>query len=132
MAYWQREDLARARAYADSALPGSAAQAAAAPGDAQAAALHGLMLAYAGKAGAARAEAVRALRLVGAAPGANAAYVRINYVRTLLALGDRDESVEELERLLGIGYVLTPAWLRIDPTFHTLKGHPAFERLIAN
>ena len=132
VAYWQRGDLARARAYADSALPGSEAQAAASPGDAQAASLHALMLAYAGRGEQARAEAERVLRLVGTGSDANASYARINYVRALLALGDRDRAVAELERVLGMGYLLTPAWLRVDPTFRTLKGHPRFERLIGS
>jgi serine/threonine-protein kinase len=130
VAYWQRGDLVRARAYADSALPASAAQAAASPADAQVAGLHAVMLAYVGREGQARAETERAMRLVGNGSDANAAYVRINHIRALLALGDRDGAVAELERVLAMGYLLTPAWLRIDPTFRTLKGHPGFERLI--
>ena len=131
VAYWQRGDPVRARAYADSALPASAAQAAASPGDAQVASLHALMLAYAAQAGPARAEAERARRLVGNATDATAAYVHILYTRTLLALGDRDAAVAQLEWVLRMGYFLTPAWLRIDPTYRSLKGHPGFDRLIA-
>jgi len=33
--------------------------------------------------------------------------------------------------LLTTPYVLSPGWLRIDPTFAPLKGNPRFERLVA-
>ena len=55
MAYWQRGEPLKARAYADSALAASKSQAEAAPKDAQLPVLYGLVLAYAGKAAEARA-----------------------------------------------------------------------------
>jgi hypothetical protein len=33
--------------------------------------------------------------------------------------------------LVKLPYFVTPAWLRIDPTWAPLKGNPRFERLIA-
>jgi hypothetical protein len=32
--------------------------------------------------------------------------------------------------LLKIPYVLSPGWLKIDPTFAPLRGNPRFERLV--
>jgi hypothetical protein len=31
-----------------------------------------------------------------------------------------------------VPYILTPAWMRIDPMFAPLKGYPRFENLLAN
>jgi hypothetical protein len=40
--------------------------------------------------------------------------------------------VDEIEEVLQAptGWV-TPAWVRIDPTFASLRGNPRFERIIA-
>jgi hypothetical protein len=34
-------------------------------------------------------------------------------------------------KLLKIPYYLSPAWLRIDPNFAPLTGHPRFEKIIS-
>jgi hypothetical protein len=46
-------------------------------------------------------------------------------------LGERDKAIDQLERLLAIPYFLSPQWLRIDPTFASLRGHARFQRLTA-
>ena len=53
-------------------------------------------------------------------------------VRVYILTGETEKALDMLEPLLRFhaGY-LTPAWLRIDPTFAPLKGNPRFEKLIA-
>jgi len=43
----------------------------------------------------------------------------------------RSQTLDLLEQLLARPYYLSPGWLRIDPTFAPLKGHPRFEKLAA-
>jgi TolB-like protein/DNA-binding SARP family transcriptional activator len=45
------------------------------------------------------------------------------------ALGEVDEAVTLLERLLDIPSFYSPAWLPLDPYLKPLHGHPRFERL---
>ncbi len=131
-AYWERGDKAMARAYADSALAPSAAQVAASPGDAQVRSLYALMLAYVGRAAEARAEADTAASLTTTTASANNhSYAIMQRARILLAIGDTDRALDAIELLLKQPYMVTPAWLRVDPTFAALKGNPRFERLAA-
>jgi hypothetical protein len=59
-------------------------------------------------------------------------YLRHVLARLYLHTGERDKAVDLLEKLLARPYFLTPAWLRIDPSFAPLKGYPRFERLVAS
>jgi tetratricopeptide (TPR) repeat protein len=132
-AAWQAGDTAKARAYADSGLAESAKQAAAAdlalrPDDAQLHALHGLLLAYLGRGTEARAAMARAL--AAQTEGIQRAYVLLNAARVELALGDRRKAVAYLEDAQKIDKRLNGNWLSLDPTFASLKGEPAFARLL--
>jgi serine/threonine-protein kinase len=51
--------------------------------------------------------------------------------RIYAMVGEYDAAVDRLEHLLSIPGHLTPAWLRIDPTWDPLRGHPGFQRLVA-
>jgi serine/threonine-protein kinase len=130
--YWTRGDLAMARAYADSALPLSEEQATASPTDPQPAVLYALMLAYSGRRTEASAVLNHALALV--KPGqydASAVYSQHVAVRAYLALGEHEQALGLLERLLTMPYHISPAWLQLDPTFAPLRGNPSFEKLTA-
>ena len=51
--------------------------------------------------------------------------------RIYLLAGEREKALDLLEQLLARPYYLSPGWLRIDPTFASLKGNPRFEKLAA-
>jgi tetratricopeptide (TPR) repeat protein len=131
--YLLRGDTARSRVWGDTARAHFAAQLRDVPGDAQLHSLYGMALAYAGRREEAVAEGERGVAL---APTAENAFPAGPYLEHLLArihllTGQPEKALDSLERLLRIPYYLSPGWLRIDPTFASLRGNPRFERLIA-
>jgi serine/threonine-protein kinase len=128
--YWLRGDQARARAYADSAraaLEGDLAK----QDDAQLHVLLGVALAYLGR----RAEAVReGERAVGMAPISKDAfigtYLQHQLARIYIVVGEPDKAIDQLGPLLEVPYFLSPAWLKIDPTFDPLRSNPRFQQLV--
>ena len=132
-AHWIRGRRDVARAYADSGLVPSRAQVDAAPTDPSPLALYGVMLAYAGRKQEAIAAGRRAIALADAQPeGFLRHYDRLQLVRILLAVGEPEEAITELERFVDQrGSYITSAWLRIDPLFDGLRGNPRFDRLAA-
>ncbi len=128
--YHLRGDSARTRAYADTALPIFSAQVKAAPKDDQRHIFRGLALAYLGQ----RAEAIReGQRGIAIRPTSQDAlygpYDEHLMARIYIVLGEQEKALDVLEKLLKEPYFLTPAWLRIDPNFKTLRGNPRFEKL---
>jgi eukaryotic-like serine/threonine-protein kinase len=128
---WQRADSARARAYADSAIaqlnPGLRADST----NWQSLLFRGLMLAYVGK----RAEAIRdrdrglALSQTQGDEWSGVPYAEHLAARIDVAIGDRDAAIAQLRVILAKPYVISPAWLRIDPAWNFLRGDPRFEKL---
>ncbi len=58
-------------------------------------------------------------------------YPRVwDQARIDVMVGDYDAALGRLEYLLSIPGDLTPAWLRVDPTWDPLRGHPGFEKLV--
>jgi tetratricopeptide (TPR) repeat protein len=130
-AYALRGDSSRARAYADSANVFFEEEIRATPNDYQTRMARALDLAYLGR----KTDAVReGERVVAARPVSKDAYTGAYFqhqlARIYLLAGKPDQAIDRLERLLKIPYFLSPEWLRIDPTFESLRSHPRFQELI--
>jgi eukaryotic-like serine/threonine-protein kinase len=124
-------NLAKARAYADSAQIGFREELRDAPDDAQRRVLRGLALAYLGR----KAEAIReGRRGVALLPIGRDAYfgpyLQHQLAHLYLLVGEQEKALDYLEPLLKLPYVLSRGWLKIDPNFDPLRGNPRFERLL--
>jgi hypothetical protein len=129
--YWLRGDRARTRVYADSARLALEQQLQATPQDDQRHVFLGLALAYLGQKAAAIREGERGVALlpISRAPR-EGAYTQHQLVRIYLLLGEPEKALDQLEPLLKIPYYLSPGWLKIDPTFASLRDNPRFQRLV--
>jgi serine/threonine-protein kinase len=129
---------ALSRIYADSARIAIEADLATAPriiggpSESQEHVLLGVAYAYLGRAADAVREGERGVALEPVSRDAYAGpYVQHQLARIYTLLGQQDRAVSTLAPLLKIPYYLSPAWLRIDPTFAPLRDNPAFKRLVA-
>ena len=131
---WSRGDVRRARLYADSAIGPATAVRRANPGNADAHALLAVAEAYVGS----REQAVRDAHAgVALAPQRRgddaAAYDQVQLARVFTILGEADSAAAALEPLPATSPLFwSRAWLRIDPTWITLRTNPRFQRLIAD
>jgi tetratricopeptide (TPR) repeat protein len=127
--YGLRGEMAKARAYADSARLAFEEQLKLTPNDAQLHALHGVALAYLGKRDAAVAEGERSLELLPLDKDAFSGPYDLHQVaRIYVMTGHQDKAIDALEKLLQRPYYLSPGWLRVDPNFEPLRGNPRFEK----
>jgi tetratricopeptide (TPR) repeat protein len=131
--YWLAGDTAHARRYADSARVAFETQLRATPDASYQHLDRGLALAYLGPHAAAVGEGERGLALAQATGDEyfNIPYARHVLARLYVAVGDHAHALDQLDSLLAKPYFISPAWLRIDPTWAPLKSDPRFERLIA-
>jgi len=130
--YGWRGDSALARVWGDTAAREFGDQVRANPDDAQRHAFYGLSLAYAGRYAEAIVEGERGVALLPVERDAvNGPYQVHLLARIHLLAGEREKALGLVEQLLARPYYLSPGWLRIDPTFATLKGNPRFEKLAA-
>jgi len=124
-------DTTMARTYGDSARIALEEQLRGAPNDAQLHVLHGVALAYAGRKADAIREGQRGVDLRPPSVDAqNAPYMQHQLARIYTMVGEPDKAIDILESLLEVPYVLTPAWLKADPTWDPLRGNPRFARLV--
>jgi hypothetical protein len=45
-------------------------------------------------------------------------------------VGEPEKALDRLEPLLRVPFYLSPAWLKIDPTFDPVRENPRFRRLV--
>ena len=129
--YYFRGDTGMARVYADSARIAYEARLGAAPNDEWLHVLRGLALAYLAR----KAEAIREGRLATellplSKDALGGTDIQNQLVLLYLMVGEPEQALNSLEPLLEMPYYLSPAWLRIDPAFKSLRGNPRFERLL--
>ena len=124
-------DAKRARAYADSGLSAVEKQLENFPDNAELRELRGRMLALAGRTEEAVRDAELSLRMRATTLNATTGqYVKFQVARILVQSGQYDRALDALEPLVDVrGLSVTRAYLRIDPTFAPLHGHPRFEKL---
>jgi serine/threonine-protein kinase len=129
--YGWRGDSALARVWGDTAAREFGDQVRANPDDAQRHAFYGLSLAYAGRRAEAVAEGERGVALLPVERDAvNGPYQVHLLARIHLLVGEREKALSLLEQLLARPYYVSPGWLRIDPTFVSLKDDSRFAKLI--
>jgi len=129
--YQLRGDRARTAIYADSARIAFEEQLKQVPGDAQRHTMLGLSLAYLGRKQPAIEEGERGAALLPSSKDGYAGpYFQHQLVRIYMLLGEKEKALDLLEPLVKMPYLLSPGWLRIDPTFDPLRGNPRFEKLV--
>jgi tetratricopeptide (TPR) repeat protein len=128
--YALRGDAAKARAFADTALVAVDEQLRAAPNDAQRQIVRALLLATLGRSTEAVAAGEKGMALAREKwTATNGPYLQHQLARVYMLVGQKGKALDQLEPLLKMPYYLSPAWLKIDPTFAPLRGEARFERL---
>jgi TolB-like protein/Flp pilus assembly protein TadD len=125
-----RGDRRAERAHADSALPLLERQLRARASDAKLLARIGLAYAHAGRGSDAIRAGRRAAELLPPSRDANSGpYILVRLAQIYILTGDKARALDTLEPLLGLPGWVTPALLRSDPTWSSLRTEPRFARL---
>jgi hypothetical protein len=56
--------------------------------------------------------------------------MQLQLVRIYMLVGEPDLALDQLGPPLRLPYCLSPGWLRIDPTFDSLRSNPRFRKLV--
>ena len=130
-AYALRGDAANVHTYAEEARKAYEEKLRAAPEDASSHAGLGLALAYLGRKDEAVREGERAAALVPVTKDPiDGPQVQHPLATIYILVGEEEKALDQIEQLLKIPYLLSPAWLRIDPTFDPLRKNPRFQKLV--
>ena len=132
-AYALMGDAANVRSHAEVERKEYEEQLRATPNDAQRHALVGLALAYLGRKEDAIREGQRAAELAPVTKDAyTGAYIQHVLVRIYILVGEPEKALDHLQALLKVPYILSPAWLKIDPNFDPIRNNPRFQKLVAS
>ena len=131
-ASWRAGDIAAARDFGARAVPLYESQIRSAPRVPGLHAFLGYALAFAGR----KDEAVREVRLATELePVEKSPWFGMEMVwavaQTYMLVGDEDQAIATLERMLKSPFYVTPAWLKVDPTWDSLRKNPKFQKLVA-
>jgi hypothetical protein len=123
-------DSARMRAYADSALPSLLHAVQENPDEPNNHIALGTAYAFLGR----KADAIRAGERAVAIRGDDGFQgpgLHHGLSRIYMFVGEPAKAVEQIEGLLRVPYLMSPGWLRADPSLDPLRSHPRFQRLLA-
>jgi serine/threonine protein kinase/tetratricopeptide (TPR) repeat protein len=123
-------DSVRMRAYADSALSTSASAVRENPDEPGNRIALGATLAFLGRKAEAIREGEQAVAIRGS-DGFQGPTLRHQLARIYLLVGEPVKAIEQFEALLRVPYLISPGWLRADPSLEPLRRHPRFDRLLA-
>jgi len=131
--YQLRGDAARMRAFVDTTFIETERVMRETPNDPQRWAFRGLAYAYIGRKADAIHDAEHAAELTPVSHDSyTGPYIQHLLARTYVAVHEPEKAIDVLEALVKLPYQVSPAWLRIDPSFAPLKGNPRFDRLVAS
>jgi hypothetical protein len=131
-ASWRAGDTAKAREFGARGVPLFEAQVRSAPTVPIPHVNLGLALAMAGRKDEAIREALIGTELE---PVERSPWLGMEFVwylaQTYMLVGEEDKAIATLERILKLPFYVTPAWLRVDPTWDSLRKNPKFQKLVA-
>jgi eukaryotic-like serine/threonine-protein kinase len=131
-AAWRAGDAAAAKEFGAKAIPLFEAQVRNAPNDPARHLYLGTAMALAGRKEDAIREARRATELE---PVEKSPWFGMEMLwglaQTYAIAGDEDQGIATLERILKLPFYVTPAWLKVDPTWDSFRKNPKFQKLVA-